>query len=44
VVAREFGLPAVVGTTDATARLRPGEIVEVDGSTGVVRRIGPPEL
>jgi phosphohistidine swiveling domain-containing protein len=40
IVAREYGLPAVVGTTDATGRLRDGEIVEVDGSAGVVRRLG----
>jgi phosphohistidine swiveling domain-containing protein len=40
IVAREYGLPAVVGTTDATRRLRDGEIVEVDGSAGVVRRLG----
>ena len=40
ITAREYGLPAVVGTTDATARLRDGEIVEVDGSAGVVRRVG----
>lgn len=39
VVAREYGLPAVVGTGDATNRLRDGEIVEVDGSAGVVRRL-----
>jgi phosphohistidine swiveling domain-containing protein len=40
IVAREYGLPAVVGTTDATGRLRDGEMVEVDGSAGVVRRLG----
>jgi pyruvate,water dikinase len=37
VVAREYGLPAVVGTGDATTRLRDGDLVEVDGSTGIVR-------
>ena len=42
IVAREYGLPAVVGTTDATGRLRDGELVEVDGSAGVVRRLGAP--
>jgi phosphohistidine swiveling domain-containing protein len=36
VVAREFGLPAVVGTSDATARIRTGDRVRVNGSTGVV--------
>jgi phosphohistidine swiveling domain-containing protein len=38
IVAREYGLPAVVGTRDATSRLRDGEIVEVDGSAGLVHR------
>jgi pyruvate,water dikinase len=37
VVAREFGLPAVVGTGDATIRIRDGQTVELDGTTGVVR-------
>jgi pyruvate,water dikinase len=36
LVAREYGIPAVVGTGDATARLRDGQIVTVDGSTGYV--------
>jgi len=36
IVAREFGIPAVVGTVDATARLRDGQRVTVDGSAGVV--------
>jgi phosphohistidine swiveling domain-containing protein len=39
IVAREYGLPAVVGTGDATRLLRDGEIVEVDGSAGLVRRL-----
>lgn len=37
VVAREFGLPAVVGTTDATTRIADGRIVEIDGTAGTVR-------
>jgi pyruvate,water dikinase len=36
IVAREYGIPAVVGTGDATARLRNGMAVTVDGSTGNV--------
>lgn len=36
LVAREYGIPAVVGTGDATARLRTGMRVTVDGSTGNV--------
>ena len=36
IVAREYGIPAVVGCGDATARLRNGMQVMVDGSTGNV--------
>ena len=36
VIAREYGIPAVVGCGDATARLRDGMQVTVDGSTGNV--------
>jgi pyruvate,water dikinase len=38
IVSRELGIPAVVGTETATATLRSGEIVTVDGSQGVVTR------
>ena len=37
VVAREFGLPAVVGTHGGTAKIADGRLVEIDGSSGVVR-------
>ncbi|MFD1505101.1 hypothetical protein FE374_10195 [Georgenia yuyongxinii] len=36
LVAREYGIPAVVGTTDATARLRDGQVVTVDGGAGTI--------
>jgi phosphohistidine swiveling domain-containing protein len=36
IVARELGIPAVVGCHDATARLRTGDRVRVDGSHGTV--------
>lgn len=36
VVAREYGLPAVVGTRYATRYIRDGEIVKVDGTSGIV--------
>jgi pyruvate,water dikinase len=36
VVAREYGIPAVVGTDLATKVIRDGQMVEVDGNTGVV--------
>jgi rifampicin phosphotransferase len=37
VVAREFGLPAVVGTGDATTKIPDGRLVEIDGTAGTVR-------
>lgn len=37
IVAREFGIPAVVATGDATTRLRDGQQVVVDGTAGTVR-------
>ena len=35
IVAREFGLPCVVGVENATGRIRPGQHVTVDGDRGV---------
>jgi pyruvate,water dikinase len=37
VVAREFRIPAVVGTGQATAVIRDGQLLEVNGDSGVVR-------
>ncbi|MBI1876614.1 MAG: hypothetical protein HYS05_22355 [Acidobacteria bacterium] len=34
VVAREYGIPAVVGVHDATTRLRTGQRIHVDGTNG----------
>ena len=39
IVSREYGLPCVVGTRDATTRLRDGMMVEVDGTTGTVELV-----
>lgn len=36
LVAREYGIPAVVGTGNATQVLRTGQLVTVDGNAGVV--------
>lgn len=36
VVAREYGIPAVVGVTAVTTRLKTGQRVRVDGSSGLV--------
>lgn len=37
IVAREIGLPAVVGTGEATKRIPDGSTVSVDGAAGAVR-------
>ncbi len=37
IVAREYGIPAVVGVHQATTRLQTGQIIQVDGSTGQIR-------
>jgi pyruvate,water dikinase len=36
IVARELGIPAVVGCGDASMRLKTGNRVRLDGSRGVV--------
>lgn len=36
IVARELGIPAVVGVAGATTRLVDGQTIEIDGSTGIV--------
>lgn len=38
VVAREYGIPAVVGVVDATKRIRNGQRISVDGVRGWVER------
>ena len=37
IVAREYGIPAVLGTGSATRHLRTGDRIVVDGDTGTVR-------
>jgi pyruvate, water dikinase len=37
IVSRELGIPCVVGTAEATTKLRDGEMVTVDAAQGVVR-------
>ena len=36
IVAREYGIPAVMGTGVATQRIQSGQMVTVDGSAGEV--------
>lgn len=40
IVAREFGIPAVLGVPDALTRIRTGATLKVDGTQGTVRQ-GP---
>ncbi|MEM8924871.1 MAG: PEP-utilizing enzyme [Actinomycetota bacterium] len=39
IIAREFGIPAVVATNDATTTLNDGERIRVDGSTGTIELV-----
>jgi phosphohistidine swiveling domain-containing protein len=39
VVAREYRIPAVVGTGNATTTFKDGQLIEVDGDAGVVRLV-----
>jgi len=40
IVAREMGFPAVVGTVNATTRIKTGDTIRLDGSSGEVTIIG----
>ena len=42
IVAREMGIPAVVSVADLTRWLKDGDWVELDGASGVVRRLDHP--
>ena len=42
VVAREMGLPAIVGVSGATRWLSDGDRVRMNGRTGTVQKIGQP--
>ena len=42
IIARELGIPTIVGVGDAMDWLRTGQWVELDGAAGVVRRIAAP--
>ncbi|HSQ16496.1 MAG TPA: PEP/pyruvate-binding domain-containing protein [Anaerolineales bacterium] len=42
IVAREYGIPAVMGTGVATRRIQSGQVITVDGDNGVVTLGGAP--
>ena len=37
IVSREFGIPCIVGTGNATSILKDGDQVEVDATNGIVK-------
>jgi phosphohistidine swiveling domain-containing protein/glycerol-3-phosphate acyltransferase PlsY len=44
IIAREYGIPAVMDVTNATQRLHSGQWVRVDGETGTVEVLESPAL
>lgn len=42
VVAREYGIPAIVGVDNATARLKTGQYIRIDGSSGKILLLDEP--
>ena len=40
IVAREFGIPAVLGVGFATTRFKDGDMIRVDGNKGIVSACG----
>jgi pyruvate,water dikinase len=42
VVAREYGIPAIVGAKGAKRFLKDGELVRLDGNTGIIEKAHPP--
>jgi pyruvate,water dikinase len=43
LVAREYGIPAVVNVHGATTAIKTGDRVRVDGDRGIVERLDTPE-
>jgi pyruvate,water dikinase len=43
IVAREYGIPAVVNVGPATKLIKTGQMIQVDGNDGVVRMMTTPE-
>ena len=41
IVARELGLPAVVGVPQLLAWITDGDLVEIDGAAGTIRKLPP---
>jgi pyruvate,water dikinase len=43
IVAREMAIPAIVGLAGVTGWVQTGDLVELDGASGVVRKLAPGE-
>ncbi|MEN4099352.1 MAG: PEP-utilizing enzyme [Anaerolineaceae bacterium] len=43
VVAREYGIPAIVGVDQATTRLHTGQYIRMDGSSGLIEVLEKPD-
>jgi pyruvate,water dikinase len=43
IVAREMGIPAIVGLAGVTGWVQTGDLVELDGASGIVRKLGAEE-
>jgi len=41
IVSREFSIPCVVGTNQATRIFKDGDIIEIDGDKGIVKKTNP---
>jgi len=39
IVSRELGVPCIIGTKNATKILKNGDLVEVDATKGIVRKL-----
>ena len=44
IVSREIGIPSVVSVPGATEWLHDGDLVEIDGGKGIVRRLNSEAL
>lgn len=44
IVARELGIPALVGVADATVSITDGEVIEIDPVEGLIRRADSDQL
>ena len=41
IIGRELGVPTVVGLPSATVRIKTGDIIKVNGQTGIVEMVKP---